>query len=166
MLVGNSLGGAVVLETLLSGRCEPSAAVFAGTGAKLAVHESIRRRLREEFEAVVDALHGDSWLLYDPDQQVEERSRATLLGTGQRVTHRDFLTCHTFDVRERLDALELPALAIVGEHDSLTPPAYHEYLAAELSNCEMAVLEDAAHLAMLEQPAAFDAALRELADRV
>jgi alpha/beta hydrolase fold. len=82
------------------------------------------------------------------------------------VTHRDFLTCHTFDVRERLDALELPALAIVGEHDSLTPPAYHEYLAAELSNCEMAVLEDAAHLAMLEQPAAFDAALRELADRV
>jgi len=166
VLVGNSLGGAVVLETLLSGRYEPTAAVFAGTGAKLAVHESIRRLLREGFEAAVDALHEDSRLLYDPDEQLKQRSRATLLAAGQRVTRRDFLTCHTFDVRARLGELELPALAIVGEHDGLTPPAYHEYLAAELPDCEMAVLEDAAHLAMLEQPVAFNTALRTVLGRV
>jgi 3-oxoadipate enol-lactonase len=166
VLVGNSLGGAVVFETLLSGRFEPSAAVFAGTGAKLAVHESIRRMLREDFEAVVEALHGDSRLLHDADEQVREQSRSALLAAGQRVTRRDFMTCHTFDVRERLDELALPALAVVGEHDSLTPVSYHEYLADELPDCELAVIEDAAHLAMLEQPAAFNAAVETVVDRL
>ena len=165
VLVGNSLGGAVLLKTLLSGRYEPFAAVFAGTGAKLAVQASLRRLLREEFEAAIDALHGDSRLLYDPDKRVEERSRAAMRAVGQRVTRRDFLTCHTFDVRERLDELDLPALAVVGEHDSLTPPAYHEFLAAELPDCEMAVIEDAAHLSMLEQPVAFGTALQRVVDR-
>jgi 3-oxoadipate enol-lactonase len=75
------------------------------------------------------------------------------------VTRRDFLTCHTFDVRDRLDEVDVPALAVVGEHDSLTPPSYHEYLAAELPDCSLTVIEDAAHLAMLEQPAAFNDAV-------
>lgn len=159
VLVGNSLGGAVVFETLLSGRFDPSAAVFAGTGAKLAVHESIRRLLREEFEAAVEMLHADSRLLHDADGAVREQSVDALHSTGQRVTRRDFLTCHTFDIRDRLDEIDVPALAVVGEHDSLTPPSYHEYLAAELPDCSLAVVEDAAHLAMLEQPAAFNSAV-------
>jgi 3-oxoadipate enol-lactonase len=165
LLVGNSLGGAVVFETLLSDRFEPSGVVFAGTGAKLAVQESIREMLREDFEGVVEALHGDSLLLHDADKRVREQSRSALLSAGQRVTRRDFLTCHTFDVRERLGELDVPALAVVGEHDGLTPPAYHEYLAEELPDCELAVIENAAHLAMLERPEAFNATLETLTDR-
>jgi len=166
VLVGNSLGGAVVFETLLSGRFEPSAAVFAGTGAKLAVQESLRRLLRTEFEAAVETLHADSRLFYDAAESVREQSRSALLSAGQRVTRRDFLTCHTFDVRDRVDELDVPALAVVGEHDSLTPPSYHEYLADELPDCELAVVEDAAHLAMLEQQAAFNAAVETVTDRL
>ncbi len=159
VLVGNSLGGAVVFETLLSGRFDPSAVVFAGTGAKLAVHESIRRLLREDFETAVETLHADSRLLHDPGEALREQSVDALRSVGRRVTRRDFLTCHTFDVRDRLDEVDVPALAVVGEHDSLTPPSYHEYLAAELPDCSLAVIEDAAHLAMLEQPAAFNDAV-------
>jgi 3-oxoadipate enol-lactonase len=166
LLVGNSLGGAVLLETLLSGRFEPSAAVFAGTGAKLAVHESIRTMLREDFGAVVETLHTDSRLLYDADETVRERSRSALRSVGRRVTRRDFETCHRFDARERLGTLDVPALAVVGEHDSLTPPSYHEYLADELPDCTLAVVEEAAHLAMLEQPAAFNAAVETVTDRL
>ena len=166
LLVGNSLGGAVVFETLLSGRVEVSGAVFAGTGAKLAVHESIRTMLREDFEAVVETLHADSRLLHDADEAVCERSRSALRSVGRRVTRRDFETCHRFDIRERLGELDVPALAVVGEHDSLTPPLYHESLADELPDCNLAVVENAAHLAMLEQPAAFNAAVETVADRL
>lgn len=166
VLVGNSLGGAVVFEVLLSGRFDPAGAVFAGTGAKLAVHESIRTLLRDDFEALVELLHEDSRLVHEPHETVRERSKAALFDAGQRVTTRDFMTCHTFDVRDRLDELDLPALAVVGEHDSLTPPAYHEYLADELPDCELAVVENAAHLAMLEQPAAFNAALETIEGRL
>jgi 3-oxoadipate enol-lactonase len=119
VLVGNSLGGAVVFETL----------------------------------------HADSRLLHNPDETLREQSVDVLRSVGRRVTRRDFLTCHTFDVRDRLDEVDVPALAVVGEHDSLTPPSYHEYLAAELPDCSLTVIEDAAHLAMLEQPAAFNDAV-------
>ncbi len=85
---------------------------------------------------------------------------------GGAVTRRDFLTCHQFDVRDSLGALETPALAVVGEQDSLTPPSSHEYLAAHLPNCELAVIDDAAHLAMLDQPARFNTALGEFFGRL
>ncbi|MFC6770853.1 alpha/beta fold hydrolase, partial [Halorubrum pallidum] len=75
------------------------------------------------------------------------------------VTARDFRTCHAFDARDRLDEVNVPSLAVVGEHDALTPPAYHEYLADRIDDCECTVIDDAAHLAMLERPAGFNAAL-------
>jgi len=79
--------------------------------------------------------------------------------TGRAVTERDFLTCHTFDERDRLGEIDVPSLAIVGEGDQLTPPRYHEYLASELPDAALAIVDDAAHMAMLEQPQAFNAAL-------
>jgi len=192
VIVGHSLGGAVVLQLLLDGVHDPAGAVFADTGAKLAVHEEIRRLLAEDFPALVDLLHRDSRLLYGTDEPDENRtedsdapaedraedsnaltdvrvvdhSREALLSAGQRVTHRDFLTCHSFDVRDRLAELSLPALAIVGEHDSLTPPAYLEFLAEHIEGCRMATVEDAAHLSMLEQPRAFNRALAAFCERI
>lgn len=163
ILVGNSLGGAVLFEVLLERAFDPSGVVFAGTGAKLAVHESIRQLLREDFDGVVERLHEPSSLLADPDGELLERSKDALREAGQRVTRRDFLTCHEFDVRDRLDEVTTKALAVVGDVDRLTPPEYHEYLATEMPDCELVRIEDAAHLAMLEHPGAFNSALESFA---
>ena len=56
-------------------------------------------------------------------------------------------------------------LAVVGEHDALTPPEYHDYLADRIADCERAAIEGAAHLAMIERPAAFNAALSSFLGR-
>lgn len=165
VLVGNSLGGAVVFQTLLEETFDPVATVFAGTGAKLAVHEDLRRMLRDDFESAVEQLHEPSFLFSETDQQFVEQSKNALRDTGRSVTCRDFLTCHEFDVRDRLDEITVPALAIVGENDRLTPPSYHEYLASELADCELEVLSGVAHLAMLERPAAFNRALESFFTR-
>jgi len=161
VLVGNSLGGAVVFEVLLSELFDPTAAVFVGTGAKLGVDERLRTLLSDDFEAAVEQLHQPSMLFARADERTLERSKAAMRDAGQRVTRRDFLTYHHFDVRDRLDAVDIPSLAIVGEHDRLTPPAYHEYLAENLHDCEYVCLEDGGHLVMLEQHEAFNAALSE-----
>lgn len=163
ILVGHSLGGAVVFELLLAEQYQPQAVVFAGTGAKLAVHESIRTMLREDFDAVVEALH-DGLLFHEADAEIAQASQAALLAAGQQVTQRDFLTCHSFDVRERLDEIRVPTLALGGAHDNMTPPSYHEYLAENIPDCTHAIIEDAGHLAMLEQPTAFNAALSAFID--
>ena len=80
---------------------------------------------------------------------------------GQAVTRRDFETCHQFDVRENLDSVTTPTLAVCGEYDLLTPPRYHEYLVEEIDDATLVELENAAHLSMLEQYEAFNDALRD-----
>ena len=164
VLVGNSLGGAVLLKLLAKEAYNPAGVVLAGTGAKLAVAEHYRTALAEEFDRAIELLHREDRLFHEPAPEVLDRSIEAMLAVGQAVTRRDFMTAHTFDVRNRLAAIETPALAVVGEHDRLTPPWYHEYLAAELPHCGRAVVADAAHLAMIEQPRAFTAAVEAFLD--
>jgi 3-oxoadipate enol-lactonase len=170
ILCGNSLGGAVVLHCLLDRREDiPSTvdgAVLAGTGAKLAVLSDLRDWLADDFERAVDWLHEPGRLFHDAPEELHELSKTAMRDCGRAVVERDFLTCHEFDVRDRLREIDTPARAIVGEHDALTPPKYHDYLANELPDCDVAIVEDAAHLAMLEQPRAFNAALTEFCNHI
>ncbi|MFB6126802.1 MAG: alpha/beta fold hydrolase [Halolamina sp.] len=165
VLVGNSLGGAVALWVALERDLALDALVLAGTGARLAVDDDLLAWLADDFDRAVEVLHGENRLFHDVDARYRELSRATMAETGPAVTERDFRTCDRFDVRDRLDEVDVPALAAVGEHDRLTPPRLHDSLADGLPTCELAVVEDAAHLAMLERPTAFNAAVRSFLDR-
>jgi len=163
-LVGNSLGGAVCLHLTIETEFDPAALVLAGTGAKLTVMADLRTWLAEDFERAVDFLHRPERLFYDADARTIERSKRAMSETGQAVTRRDFLTCHRFDVRDRLSSVEAPTLALVGEHDTLTPPSYHDYL-AEHTDGEYATIPGAAHLAMAEESEAFNEQVGAFLDR-
>ena len=159
VLVGNSLGGAVCLHLVLERDASPTGLVLAGTGAKLAVTDDLRAWLDEAFDRAIEFLHAGNRLFHDPDHPAVETSKATMRGVGQAITRRDFETCHRFDVRGDLGGIDAPTLAVCGEHDGLTPPRYHEYLAENVPDATLDVLDDAAHLVMIERPAAFDDAL-------
>jgi len=126
VLVGNSLGGAVVLQILLEREFDPAAAVLTGTGARLGVLEDLLTWLNSDFERAVEFLHGPDRLFHDADPKVRERSMEQMYDTGRAVTQRDFLTSHEFDVRDRLGEIDTPSLAVYGEYDQLTPPWFHE----------------------------------------
>ena len=174
VLCGNSLGGAVALwvavERDLALDVEPDLAldglVLAGTGAKLAVAEPLRDALATDFDRAIAMLHQADRLFHDAPSAYVELSRAGMRDCGRAVTERDFRTCHSFDVRDRLGEISVPSLALAGEHDALTPVASHEYLADHIEGCTRAVIEDAAHLAMLERPAAFNAAVAAFCSRI
>ncbi len=161
ILVGNSLGGAVVLQILLEREFDPEATVLTGTGARLGVLEDLLAWLRSDFERAVEFLHGQDRLFHDSDPELRERSMERMYDTGQAVTRRDFLTCHEFDVRDRVAEIDAPTLAVYGEYDQLTPPWFHEYLADEIDGAGLAEIEDAAHLAMAERPTAFNGVVEE-----
>jgi pimeloyl-ACP methyl ester carboxylesterase len=164
LLVGNSLGGAVIQHILLERDHDFRAAVLAGSGAKLAVSDQLRTWLAEDFERAVEWLHGPDRLFHDTDEQTSERSMAAMHAVGQAVTERDFQSCHSFDVRKRVGEIDVPTLALVGEYDRLTPPSYHEFLADEIPRGSLHVLDGAAHLAMLDRPAEFGAAIEAFLD--
>lgn len=164
VLVGNSLGGAVALWVALERDLPLDGLVLAGTGARLVVPDDLLTWLATDFDRAVEYLHGLDRLFHEPNTRTLEVSREALYATGRAVVARDFRTSHAFDVRGRLEEVTVPALAIGGEHDRLTPPWYHEYLADELPNCDLAIVDGAAHLAMLEVPGAFNAALDRFLD--
>ncbi len=161
VLVGNSLGGAVILHVLLERSFEPEAAILTGTGARMGVLEDLLDWLESDFERAVEFLHEPDRTFHDPDPELLGASRERMLECGQEVTYRDFLTCHRFDVRDELHRVEVPTLAICGEYDQLTPPWYHEYLADEIPDGSVAAIEQAAHLPMLEQSEAFNETVAE-----
>jgi len=161
VFLGNSMGGSVLLHAVLERDLDPAALVLTGTGARLPVLSDLLEWLDSDFERAVEFLHEPGRLFYDADERLLEGSREAMYATGRAVTRRDFLTCHEFDVRGRLEAVSVPTLAVVGEHDKLTPRWYHENLVDAVPDAELATIEDAAHLAMLEQPRAFNAAVTE-----
>lgn len=159
VLVGNSLGGAVVLTAVLDHGVSPDAVVLAGSGAKLAVLDDLRDWLAGEdggFDRAVDFLHGDDLLLHDPGERELAFSKTAMRECGREVVERDFLSCHTFDVRDRLDEVDSPVFALTGEHDRLTPPEFHEYVAEHVQDGAWTTVDDAAHLSMLEAPERFN----------
>jgi pimeloyl-ACP methyl ester carboxylesterase len=180
VLVGNSLGGAVGLQLAVERDHDFDGLVLAGTGAKLPVLDDLLRWLDGghasvsegdldsgavgDFDRAVEFLHGPDRLFHDADSRYVELSAERMMEVGQRVTRRDFRSSHEFDLRHRLDDVDIPTLAVVGAHDKLTPPEYHETLADRISDARFREIDGAAHLAMLEDPDAFNAALTEFLD--
>jgi len=164
VLVGNSLGGAVAQWVALGGEWRPDALVLLGTGPTLPVFDMLRGWLASDFERAVEFLHGRNRLFHADDGRLHERSREAMHAVGRTVTERDFLTCHGFDVTDRLSEIGAPTLALCGEHDQLIPRSSHERLVAGLPNGEFAVVLDAAHLAMFEQPAVCNGMVTDFLD--
>lgn len=63
------------------------------------------------------------------------------------------------DQRDRAAAINVPTLVLVGDEDSITPPALSEELASLIPGARLEVIEGAGHLANLEQPIAFNSAI-------
>jgi pimeloyl-ACP methyl ester carboxylesterase len=71
--------------------------------------------------------------------------------------------------QQRLDTLaalgDVPAAALVGDRDRLTPPPCAESIAGALAGTELTVCAGAGHMLMMERPAEVSAALLAVVDR-
>lgn len=83
-------------------------------------------------------------LAADPDKTI-----ASLRGLAERP-----------DSVPLLPDIAVPALILVGEEDTLTPPAEAKLMAERIPDSRMLILPEAGHLANLENPKAFNTALR------
>ena len=67
----------------------------------------------------------------------------------------------TIDVTHRLKDIKVPCIALVGADDIAMPPAFSKILSQEIPRCSMVEIPDAGHISNLEQPEAFNQALRK-----
>lgn len=156
VLVGHSMGGAVVLQTLLAGHDNIESAVLVSTGARLKVAPAVVDMLREKGGGLIDQFAKAS----------KNISMMDLLLLGQQMVNsevsiRDFLACNSFDVMERLGEISTPCLVTVGDSDLLTPEKYSQFLEAQLANSSLHVVKGAGHLLPWEATQSFNAVLTE-----
>jgi 3-oxoadipate enol-lactonase len=64
-----------------------------------------------------------------------------------------------FDLREALAQVRVPTLCLAGEHDPTAPAAVMQRMAGRIAGAEFAVVPGAGHIANVEQPHAFNAAV-------
>jgi len=64
------------------------------------------------------------------------------------------------DFTGALKDIGCPTVVLAGDHDSVTPPADAQAMADSIPNAKLVQIPQAGHLSNLENPKAFDAALR------
>jgi pimeloyl-ACP methyl ester carboxylesterase len=90
---------------------------------------------------------------------IKQQSANAIRAAVVRMMHRP-------DSTATIQSVSVPTLVIVGEEDTVTPPQEARKLAAAIANAELVVVPRAGHLASLEQPSSFNAAVETFLSRL
>jgi len=151
VLVGHSMGGAIVLELALKPPDGLKGIVMVGSGAKLAVTRAIFQMLSGNPEAFFETIGRFAFSSAAPVALVERFVRVAKQ-CPPPVIFNDFQACDHFDIRNRLPEIRIPTLVLCGEEDQLTPVKYSRYLHENIPTSRLIIIPNAGHMVMSEQP--------------
>jgi pimeloyl-ACP methyl ester carboxylesterase len=167
VLAGHSMGGAVALLTAIYHPERLEGLLLVDTGARLRVDPRLLREAREAAMSGRSPAADRSWAFAaGAPQSVVDAVQALTAGTDPSVTYGDWIADDTFDVMSRVPEIQLPAMAVCGAEDRLTPLKYHRYLQARIPGCRLTVIDSAGHWVFWEQPEAFTRAVRNFLDEL
>ncbi|MDT0328457.1 bifunctional 3-oxoadipate enol-lactonase/4-carboxymuconolactone decarboxylase PcaDC [Nocardiopsis lambiniae] len=155
---GDSLGGAVGLHLLLDAPEAVRTAALLCTGARIGTPDAWRERAATvRASGTPSMIEGSAKRWFAPGFPEREPSTvAALLHALQDTDAEGYaLACEAladFDVRDRLDGITAPVLAIAGAEDVPTPPELLAEIASGVRLGRYEVLEGVAHLAPAEAP--------------
>ncbi|HET7087344.1 MAG TPA: alpha/beta fold hydrolase, partial [Anaerolineae bacterium] len=137
-----------------------AALILIATGARLRVAPQILQLTESDLAAAADLISSLQWGPGTPEQIVR-LGRQQLLANRPDVIHGDFRACDAFDVIDRLGDIRAPTLVIGGTADQLTPPKYATFLAARIAGAQLALVDGAGHMVMLEREEAVARAVEQ-----
>jgi pimeloyl-ACP methyl ester carboxylesterase len=168
-VVGYSLGGATAQELAIARPELVRSLVLLSTWARsddwfkaeMRNWQAIRRGYWDDEAAFLDALGPWLWspATYATGGRVEGFHAEMMAVEPQQRPEGWIRQCDAdiaHDAADRLGAVTVPSLVIVGEDDVCTPPRFSRELADLLPNAELLTIPDAGHGAYVEQPTAFN----------
>jgi pimeloyl-ACP methyl ester carboxylesterase len=150
VLVGHSMGGAVVLEAALAWPDRVAGLVLLGTAARLPVSPVVFDAIDHRFAKFPEMLALTGFSPSTPRDQAVRLARAGL-SAPQDVTRADFQACAAWDARERVAAIKAPTLVMIGEDDLLVPPKYARALASAVAGARLEAFPRTGHMVHWEQ---------------
>ena len=173
-LVGFSFGGYLSFEILRQARDRVAKLALIDTSARADTAESIENRRRRvelaragKFGLVLqqsfpNSVHPDH--AEDSELLAIHRTMGETNGAEAYVRHQEAIIARP-DSRPMLAGIDVPTVVIVGEADAITPPEVAREMHDGIADSRLAVIPNAGHMALLERPAAVNAALKEWALR-
>lgn len=150
ILIGHSMGGAIAQTLALNHPEAVAGLVLIGTGAKLPVSNLILEQTLTDFTAVTDFITHYSWSPDAPPPWVA-KAHQELAATPPNVLLGDFIACNAFDMRDQLGKINAPTLVIAGSMDKMVPAKFGRYLAEQIPEAALHIVENGGHMMMLEQ---------------
>jgi pimeloyl-ACP methyl ester carboxylesterase len=146
-IVGNSLGGWLALQLALRNRVSRLFLEASG-GLNRPMGVPLTASNRDEAMVILRAVHGPR---YEPPEWAVEAllQRAT----GSPMLRLTELLEH--GVEPRLHEIDVPTTLIWGAHDGVLPLSYANALRDAIPNATLRIIEAAAHIPHLQQPARF-----------
>ena len=171
ILVGHSIGGMIVQQALAAQPAIARAVVLAQTSPAFGSADGDWQRQFIEARlgpldrgATMPALAAD--LVADmigdaPDPEGVAVARACMAAASEDTYRQSVRALLGFDQRASLASIVVPTLVLAGTRDRNAPASMMERMAGRIPGARYIALEGSGHLANLEQPARFNAALDE-----
>jgi pimeloyl-ACP methyl ester carboxylesterase len=157
-IAGHSMGGAIALSLALKKPGALKGIILVCTGARLKVFPEILEGIMKEKEKTVRKIIDLAFSKGAPPE-MKENGYQEYMKSRRETILRDFLACDSFDITGSLGDITVPAFIICGADDVLTPPRYSRFLQGAIPGSRLAVIENAGHMVMLEQPGAVNQAI-------
>ena len=147
------MGSAIALDLALNHRQHVTALTLLGAGARMRVNPTLIEAASSQttFHIAIDNIIDWSFAA-DTPEELKGLAAKRMMEIRPSVLHGDFLACDAFDVSEQLGEINKPTLIICGKEDQMTPPRVSQFLNDQIPDASLAILPNAGHMLMLEQP--------------
>ncbi len=176
VLVGNSIGGMVAMQTSLDaperviGNLIVSSATNFGADAPPEMAEAMQKDWRGMFSGLLESA-------VSAKSKAERPEILTYMEGCFRVDDNftegvfwasvaDPEGVFNWNISDRLKDIKQPTLIIAGEEDGATTPAHNQFLADNIPGAEIKMYKDVAHFCQLEKPIVFNEDLRNFIAKV
>ncbi len=161
MLIGHSLGGAVVLQLASAAPASVGRLGLVGTGARLRVAPAFLQIAQSAGEAGTAHTPEITRVGFaEAHAALADAYEARRAQTAPDMLFHDLTACNQFDIMADLEHISQPTLIIVGAEDRMTPAKFSAFLQNSIPGSELVVVPDAGHYVQIEDPQRVADALR------
>ncbi len=160
VLIGHSLGAAICLGLAITTGDKAAAIVPVGGGVRMPVSPLILNGLKDDPPAAIAAIAKFSVTKANRERCAGQIA-AAISRTDAEVTHGDYTACNRLDITGEIAAIRIPTLVVCGAEDKMMPPAMSVYLRDKIAGATLALIPEAGHFVMLENPEAFNSIITD-----